>query len=503
MSKARIYLVDDEQPVLDGLSVTLRKNFPDLKICGTARSGMAALEGIAAEKPDIVIMDVRMPGMSGIDTLREVNKILPDTVSVLLTAYERFDIAQDAYTLGVYKYLVKPVAQELFIRTITGALSRLEEIKAAGLKAAGEREKAELLRPLLETGFMYTLIMGDSGSPLLRAYGEQLGLVKDGVIRGHFAAIFKRKGPGLKDVWLREEETGRIKQEITNRLDCLTGSPIGGILPVFVGNDRNIQTRDALKEAFAAINNPVLMFSVSTARQDQELKLSWAEALDFIHEDFTPKGAGSRDTALEKELIFDSLKEGNIAALRKAFITWVSSGGEPAALERAVIAGALSALAGGGAADILAAGQAQAAIDTADQEGAAYAAHTLISHLFRINAGDLPYIYRDKRIQTALRFVAEHYSEQISLEDAAEKAGLSPAHLSRLLSAETGATFTSHLSEHRIDRACEELLSGRYAIKEIAFLCGYPDANYFSRAFKKAMGLTPSEYVKQKGDSIS
>ncbi|MDR2109668.1 MAG: response regulator, partial [Spirochaetaceae bacterium] len=419
MNKARIYLVDDEQPVLDGLSVTLRKNFPDLKICGTALSGMAALEGIAAEKPDIIIMDVRMPGMSGIDTLRAVNKILPDTVSILLTAYERFDIAQDAYALGVYKYLVKPVSQELLIRTVTGALIRLEEIRAAGLKAAGEREREELIRPLLETGFMYALIMGDPASSLLHGYAERLGLLQNGVIRGHFAAIFKYK-TGRKDLWLREEETDRIKREITNRLDCVTGSPIGGILPVFVGNDRIIQTRDILREALAAINNPVLRFSVGTARRERELKISWSEALDFIHGDLIPRETAFRKPAPERELIFDSLKGGNIAALRNAFIAWISSGRKPSAQERAVIAGALCALAGGGTGESLAAGRAQLSIDTGDREGAVHAAHTLISHLSRINPGDLPHMYRNKRVQTVLRFVAEHYGEQISLEDAAE-----------------------------------------------------------------------------------
>ena len=159
--RSTIFLVDDEQPVLDGLSVTLNRTFPNLKICGKARSGMEALEGIAKEKPDIIIMDVRMPGMSGIDTLREVNKILPDTVSILLTAYERFDIAQDAYSLGVYKYLVKPVSQEALTETITGALARLEQIKNASFKTALEQERFENCRPLLEAGFIWSVAMDD------------------------------------------------------------------------------------------------------------------------------------------------------------------------------------------------------------------------------------------------------------------------------------------------------------------------------------------------------
>jgi two-component system response regulator YesN len=509
MSRASIFLVDDEQPVLDGLSVTIRKAFPDLKICGAARSGIEALEGIAVEKPDIIIMDVRMPGMSGIDTLREVNKILPDTVSILLTAYERFDIAQDAYALGVYKYLVKPVAQEVLTETISGALERLKDIKASALKAASEREKFESTRPLLETGFIYTAIIGEPQSPLLRSYAKLLGLIKDGDIRGHFAAVYKNKIPGNQHIWLREEEVADIRREVTNRLDCVMGSLLGGIIPIFVGNDKIYRTRDALKDAFVLINNPTLMYSIGSVRTGANLRLSWSEALDFVREESPGDEAENirtqapNSSASEKQAILDAMKAGDMQAMRKAFTHWVLHEQEPAkkTVDRALMAGALAALAGGSAEDILSAGQAQMVIgDTSNQEIADHATYMLIFSLSSINSPEENrYFHVDKRIRLVLQFIADHYAEPISLEDAAERAGLSPAHLSRLLSTETGTTFSGHLSGRRIDRACKELTEGYHSIKEIAVLCGYPDANYFSRAFKKTIGITPSEYAQKQG----
>jgi two-component system response regulator YesN len=512
MNKARIFLVDDEQPVLDGLSVTIKKAFPDLKICGVARSGIEALEGIAVEKPDIIIMDVRMPGMSGIDTLREVNKILPDTVSILLTAYERFDIAQDAYALGVYKYLVKPVGQETLRETINGALERLKAIKVSALRAASEREKFESTRPLLETGFIYTAIMGEPQSPLLRSYAELLGLIRDTDIRGHFAAIYKNNIPGYQHIWLREEEVGDIRREVTNRLDCVIGSLLGGIIPIFVGNDKIHRTRDALKEALALINNPSLMYSIGSVQAGANLRVSWSEALDFVHQENSPEGGGETkqqppgSSVPEKQSILDAMKAGDMQAVRKAFTRWVLHEQEPAkkTLDRALMAAALAALAGGGAEDILSAGQAQMVIgDTANQEIADHATYMLIFSLSSISAPEENrYFHVDKRIRMVLQFIAEHYAEQISLEDAAEQVGLSPAHLSRLLSTETGTTFSNHLSGRRIDRACKELTEGYHSIKEISSLCGYPDANYFSRAFKKTIGITPSEYAQKQGRNI-
>jgi len=72
---AKIFLVDDEQPVLDGLSVIITRFLPELIICGTARSGKVAIEAIQQTHPDIIIMDIRMPGMSGIDVRKEIDRI--------------------------------------------------------------------------------------------------------------------------------------------------------------------------------------------------------------------------------------------------------------------------------------------------------------------------------------------------------------------------------------------------------------------------------------------
>jgi two-component system response regulator YesN len=275
--RASIFLVDDEQPVLDGLSVTLGRVFPELKICGTARSGMEALKGIAREKPDILIMDVRMPGMSGVDTLREVYKILPDTVSILLTAYERFDIAQDAYSLGVYKYLVKPVTQEILTQTIKGALERLEDLKNTALKNAFERERFESARPLLEAGFIWSAIMGDPRSLLFRSFGELLGLVEEGNIRGHFAVICRDK------FWLSQEEMVNIRRKITNRLECIPGPLLGGVLPVFIPGEKLNRTRDILRKVLEDLNMRELRYSLGYVAANGDLRLSWSQALSGIH----------------------------------------------------------------------------------------------------------------------------------------------------------------------------------------------------------------------------
>jgi two-component system response regulator YesN len=501
-NKTSVYLVDDEQPVLDGLSVTLGKIFPDLRICGTARSGMDALKGIAKEKPDIIIMDVRMPGMSGIDTLREVNKILPDTVSILLTAYERFDIAQDAYALGVYRYLVKPVSQEVLAETLTGAMRRLEDIKNSTLREASERERFESTRPLLEAGFIWQAVMGDPRSLLLRSFGELLGLVENGNIRGHFAVICREK------YWLTREEIAAIRQEMTNRLDCIPGPLLGGILPVFVPGEKLNRTRDILRNVLEVLNMRELRYSLGYVASNGDLRLSWSQALATIQKETGNESAGFRTAEIKDaeetdkaDLMLQQFRNGDMLKLRSTFFEWALAGADKT--ERAILAGVLCALAGADGEKILAAGKLQITIaNTGAAETAEYATGLLTSALFLLpDSGENEeeaYPGNDRRVRKALQFIAAHYGEPISLEDTAAYTELSPAYLSRLFSAETGSTFSSQLARYRINRACKELAEGKLSIKQIASVCGYPDANYFSRAFKKVLGISPTEWMERK-----
>ncbi|MDR2313174.1 MAG: response regulator [Spirochaetaceae bacterium] len=515
--RASIFLVDDEQPVLDGLSVTIEKVFPDLKICGAARSGMDALKGIAREKPDLVVMDVRMPGMSGIDTLRELRRILPDMIVILLTAYERFDIAQEAYSLGVYKYLVKPVSREILTETITGALERLEKTKAGVFKEASERERFEITRPLLEAGFIWAAIMGDPQSFLLQSFGELLGLVKDGRILGHFAVICREK------YWLSQEELTNIRREITNRLECISGPLLGGLLPIFIPGEKLNRTRDVLRNVLETLQMREFRYALGYVASGDDIRFSWTQALSGMRQE----GPGSPDRILGRpeappedpeeraaprpgektparaDLLLQFLNDRNMLKLRHTFLDWSLAGA--AKIDRAVMAGALTALAGADAEKILTAGNLQMAVDGGpkNRTAAEYAANMLCAGLSTLPASQTGEVVDslpggDRRIRRALQFIAQHYGEPISLEDAAAHVRISPAHLSRLFPVETGNTFSGHLAHLRINRACEALEEGILSIKEIAALCGYQDANYFSRAFKKILGLSPSQWVEEK-----
>jgi two-component system response regulator YesN len=103
----------------------------------------------------------------------------------------------------------------------------------------------------------------------------------------------------------------------------------------------------------------------------------------------------------------------------------------------------------------------------------------------------------------ALQYIENHYQEPITLESVAEAIGVSSGHLTRLMSDELKRGFARTLIEYRMQKAKELLKRPNVSIREVSRLCGYPDANYFARLFRRLTGHTPREYAARvaKGDN--
>ena len=99
----------------------------------------------------------------------------------------------------------------------------------------------------------------------------------------------------------------------------------------------------------------------------------------------------------------------------------------------------------------------------------------------------------------AIKYIREHFSEEISLEEVSQAVNISPFYFSRLFKHETGKNFIEFLNDTRMQKAKEYLVDPMYSIKEICHKCGYSDPNYFSRIFRKYEGISPSEWRSKTG----
>ena len=92
----------------------------------------------------------------------------------------------------------------------------------------------------------------------------------------------------------------------------------------------------------------------------------------------------------------------------------------------------------------------------------------------------------------------EHFQENIQLDDAARSVGISPYYFSKLFKEQAGVNFIDYLTDLRMEKARDLLTHQNLSIKEVCARCGYADQNYFSRIFKKTVGMTPTEYRNSK-----
>lgn len=106
--------------------------------------------------------------------------------------------------------------------------------------------------------------------------------------------------------------------------------------------------------------------------------------------------------------------------------------------------------------------------------------------------------YSNKIVQATKEYLEAHYAEDISLEDVAMQVNISPQYFSKLIKKNTGFNFIDWVSMLRVKKARELLTNSNLTVKEVCFMVGYKDPNYFSRIFKKKIGITPSEYIKNK-----
>jgi len=140
MSAYKIIIIDDEPMILMGLQKLVQWEEINCVISGTAKNGEEGLDLIKRVQPDIVISDIRMPKLSGLEMIHSAQKIQKDTKFIVLTGHRDFDYAREALDLGVIKYLLKP--------------TNIEDIKSAVLEAMmmldDERSKEEDIKALRE-----------------------------------------------------------------------------------------------------------------------------------------------------------------------------------------------------------------------------------------------------------------------------------------------------------------------------------------------------------------
>jgi two-component system response regulator YesN len=510
----RILVTDDERPVIETISMIVRRELAaEFEVAGHAMSGREAIEKAAALSPDIILMDVRMPGISGLDAIREIRKRGSSAVFILVTAYERFEIAREAVELGVIDYLLKPVSKDklgLALRNAAGALERRGEAERREME---HREREEMMLGFVETAFLQSIMLGERLDAELPKYCSVLGIEEPFAVVAA-ATFLPSSGSTSPEQELRNLHEG-FRDTVRYKTKAIAGPLVAGHCVVLFPAKHAAAAIEAVESLRGAvlqahgpeINKGHLRLGFSNPRPLAEVDRAWTEALRNVLGNPVPSRAFNERTEPgerpfeQDELFLEDLLNGAPERARLALeriLEPLRDREEIPSADRFRLSSLLGAacrlLARRG---LLGGADLQAMMDfEALHRAPTFPALALaVQGRFASLAGAMGRAPRwSPVVSRAIAFVRENYGKQMSLEATAYALGISPNRLSRIFSEETGKGFSDYLIEYRIGKAKELLLQPGASIKQVSISCGYPDPNYFSRLFKKVTGLTPTTF---------
>ena len=534
----KLFLAEDEIAMREGIKRNIPWESIGVEFCGEASDGELAWPQILEQKPDIVITDIKMPFMDGLQLAGLIRRELPDTRIVILSGYSEFEYAQEALRIGVTEYLLKPITPRQLREVIEKLAASLEEEKQKKEERIDwleeeKREKSEydrrtLFKMLLSGSMSSHAILEKADEMGLRLGAPYYGLLLLYVMpeeNGHgqekTEELFDAIGQGAEEYYVFEHSmdsvailmTGKTEDEITEMADRIWKKTAAfleetGDLHYFFSLGRIVshlsQIHQVYHEAYRAASSRFFLSPDRVVKSDRPIHQLLArdnpkpidtdEALQkgnlrSIWENFMRTGTLQEAEDFVEDA-FSSIGEANASSI--LFLNYLTMdcyfsmvrflrelGRDPDEVNKNigdinVVIGAL----------------------TSSEDAKKY----LVSYLEEvIRQRDSSTSSRnDQIIETALSYIDSNFTDgSMSLQTTAAFAGLSPNRFSTLFSHEMGMTFIEYLIGKRMERACELLMTTDMKGFEIAYASGYNDPHYFSSTFKKLKGMSPMEYRKR------
>jgi two-component system response regulator YesN len=531
-----LLVVDDTALIRTTIIKIIARENIDISPVVEAENGEEAVRAALQHQPDIVFMDIKMPGMNGLQATALIRKALPHSKVVMLTAYDEFSYVQEALKLGAVDYLLKPVRPEKLVEVLANIQAIIREEHEQSLALRETQHRLEEALPLIEANLVDTLIYRQTPDELsiekaLQQLNKTVTMPVVMVIGlDDFDKLIKRQSPEK----IQEQYTviaALVRKIMQEKTTALIGQWQLGQLIVILSAEAALSSAKALKSLGEEIRQRIIRgFHLEVAvsfggRCDslEAIAVSYAEArmtqrqvksdhpvlhIDDAGELNYPQGHRYPLT-LEKELLDQvRLKEEEVCLglMNELVDNLVYKYKDSPHVLYSYFAELLTLLSrtviemGASAPEVFDLSHRYMAVLFTSPSPAqlrAWALNGLAEILATVEAK--PLHPNKDAVQLAIEHIHREYQNpDISLSEVAREVGLSSSHLGYLLKDRVGLSYSQYLTSLRVKYAKKLLQTTPMTISAIAEAVGYPNPTNFYRIFQRETGLTPNAYRQSK-----
>lgn len=430
----KVYIADDEVPVVDGMKDFINTNFKSMKVVGSAYDGQTAMEEIRQQKPDIVITDVRMPGLNGVELSKKLREEMESVEILFVSGYDDVEYMRNALKVEAIDYILKPVN----VAELKQVLSKFE------IKFNKETEQRK-----------YSIEMEQKLLQSMPALQQRF-----------FSMLINRYRIG-------KQPAGFNRRVLCNRMKFLgLELPYEGkymAIAMWIKNIDKLYGSDDYME--------VEMFSFAIQNVMQEITAKYAKGYVFETE-YNEFGAILCFKGDYSDRLLQMANEMHKTMLDIFSLETVLAIGDEVE-------------------NISEIGLSWEFADDSVREKQYLGSNKTIYIAPHSREGRERHGKLSNVVTEIKGIINKRYGEKLSLNEIASEVYLTPTYVCLLFKEDTGITVNEYITKVRMAKAKEYLTNTNMKLPDIADKIGYSDASYFSKLFKRQVGMLPSEYRQQ------
>ncbi|MCR4568680.1 MAG: response regulator [Pseudobutyrivibrio sp.] len=532
-----VFLVEDEIVIRDGLKATFPWEQYGFSYVGDVADGEMALPLIRQAKPDVLITDIKMPFMDGIDLSKIIKKELPNTRIIIISGFDDFSYAQEAISIGVDNYLLKPITKEKLAEVMTDAKEKLDKVNEKDRYLEQFKAESQEYEQFARVRFFNQLVGGTMSVSDVYEKSEELGLSLDAT---HYNLLLLAFTPisGNSSAPVYSKYMARLSDQLMQYLKCC---------PEYIVFHWNMDTYAIIvkgDESSIEVNTKTLFENIERRCVVFEDELNWYLAESGVITRFSefpkacqlankrlscryinPKGHIFTDEDIEA--IENREDDSNSASVDQRLVSLFLESAEDSEIDNflsnLVSNQTKSALQSmlfckyfamtmymcvcdflkrlSYEPDAVLSSDVRNQIEKVDSESVIPLVREMLAVAISKRKNEVGKQSRSQ-LSAAMKYVDEHYSDSnLTLNQVAKEVNISPSYLSAMFSRENKTTFVEYMTAKRMEAAKAMLRNTGDKTQDIADKVGYKDSHYFSYIFKKTYGISPKEF-RAKGQDL-